>query len=202
MLWLFSPRIFYESLILLPTCKTQIPYATNLLQGTSAAAVRFYGNGIPMREHRSKLSEVRIARLQNQERGTGASLGGELRKMNERLVRHGLVPTDTASVHREGICFRGHYVGHFALDDQFDQPMAKRSPVTFSYDKRHIDEIYVHIKGCPSRFQIVTLTPPCGEKAGMDDHEIGTMMRSDVRSRAASRSCDTPRGHRARPGHI
>ena len=122
-----------------------------------------------------------------------ARLSGEPRKMDEKLVRFALMPTETASVHREGIYFHGnHYTCPFAMEhDWFVKAKKKRFPVTISYDKRNADEIFVHINKVKDGFQAAALTPACRDRVGMDHHEMEAMIRSDAVVSAQRRTGQT-----------
>ncbi len=117
-------------------------------------------------------------------------LSGEPRKMDERVVRFALMPTETASVHRYGIYFHGNYYTckYAEVNDWFVKAKEKRFDVKISFDKRNAEEIFVHIKALKAGFEVAVLTRACSDRAGMDHFEVEALMRADALASANRRT--------------
>jgi hypothetical protein len=103
-----------------------------------------------------------------------ANRSGQLRQYPEDLVKFALMPTDSASVTKEGILFRGqYYTCERAMAEQwFDRARQQgRWPVKVSYDSRCMERIYLH-RNDEKKFDVCDFTPRSRAYLGLSEWEI------------------------------
>lgn len=103
-----------------------------------------------------------------------ANRSGQLRQYPEDLVKFALMPTDSASVTKEGILFRGqYYTCERAMAEQwFDRARQHgRWPVKVSYDSRWMERIYLH-RNDEKKFDVCDFTPRSRAYLGLSEWEI------------------------------
>ncbi|MGN6094320.1 MAG: hypothetical protein ACTHOL_18370, partial [Luteibacter jiangsuensis] len=95
-----------------------------------------------------------------------ANRSGVPRAPRQDLFRFALLPRSEATVHPDGIFFNGlYYTFQRAVDEGwFTRARRKTFSQKISYDKRYIDEIYVH-GSKPGTFDVARLTPACRDRA-------------------------------------
>jgi hypothetical protein len=83
------------------------------------------------------------------------------RRFDEETVRMALLPRDTAQITHDGLLFKNLY---FTSNDPrliraFTQADTGRRPITVSYDRRSVDQIYVHLPDSPNQWLVAPLSP-------------------------------------------
>lgn len=113
---------------------------------------------------------------------------GLLSRFSENQVRFALLPQDQATVSRDGIYFRGcYYTCPEAIEQKwFVKAGRGKFRVDISYDRRLVDNIFIHVKGDPSRYFNGSLLEKSRDYAGLsfDEAEIYERLRAKMRSRA------------------
>jgi hypothetical protein len=113
---------------------------------------------------------------------------GLLSRFSEEQVRFNLLPQDQAMVSRDGIYFRGcYYTCPEAIEQKwFVKAGQGKFRVDISYDRRLVDNIFIHVKGDPSRHYNGSLLDKSRDYAGLsfDEVEVYERLRAKMRSQA------------------
>lgn len=113
---------------------------------------------------------------------------GLLSRFSEEQVRFNLLPQDQATVSRDGIYFRGcYYTCPVAIEQKwFVKAGQGKFRVDISYDRRLVDNIFIHVKGDPSRHYNGSLLDKSRDYAGLsfDEVEVYERLRAKMRSQA------------------
>lgn len=121
-----------------------------------------------------------------------ANLSGLPRAPREDVFRFALLPTAEASVTREGIYFQGaFYVSPQAMQRKwFEKARKGRFKVRISYDKRSVDEIYVHDDASDTGFHVATLNQASRRYAGLNFWELHELTREEKNINADAREAE------------
>lgn len=113
---------------------------------------------------------------------------GLISRFSEEQVRFALLPQDQATVSRDGIYFRGcYYTCPEAIEQKwFVNAGRGRFRVDISYDRRLVDNIFIHAKGDPSRYFNGSLLDKSRDYAGLsfDEVEVYERLRAKMRSQS------------------
>lgn len=113
---------------------------------------------------------------------------GLLSRFSEEQVRFALLPQAQATVSRDGIDFRGcHYSCPEAIEKKwFVKAGRGKFRVDISYDRRLVDNIFLHVKSDPSRYFTGTLLEKSRDYAGLsfDEVQVYERLRAKMRSQA------------------
>ncbi|MBW8371276.1 MAG: Mu transposase C-terminal domain-containing protein [Thiobacillus sp.] len=99
---------------------------------------------------------------------------GLLSRFSEDHVRFALLPQDQATVSRDGIYFGGcYYSCPEAIEQKWFVTAGKgKFRIDISYDRRLIDNIFIHVVGDPSRYFVGTLLEKSRNYAGLSFAEV------------------------------
>lgn len=116
---------------------------------------------------------------------------GALRAYPEELVKFSLMPKDQASVTETGIAFRGRfYTCKLAMEQRwFDKARQDgRWKVVVSYDPRDMDQVYLHVIGQRTAFEVCTLTDRSRADRHLSSWEIDQVDQRDKHRQADERT--------------
>jgi len=102
---------------------------------------------------------------------------GALSRYSEERVRFSLLPKDEASVTRDGICLNDCYYScpEAQARGWFDIAARSAFKVAVSYDKRLVDNIYIHDDRNPGGFFTATLLDKCADYRGLSVTEVAAI---------------------------
>lgn len=121
-----------------------------------------------------------------------ASRMGLLSRFSEDHVRFALLPQGQATVSRDGIYFDGcYYSCPEAIEQKWFVKAGKgKFRVDISYDRRLVDNIFIHVVGDPSRHFVGTLLEKSRDYAGLSFAEVQVYeaLRTKMRSESEQNS--------------
>lgn len=113
---------------------------------------------------------------------------GALTRFDEEFVRFALLPEDKATVTREGIRFRGcYYTCSEAMKRHWLVNAGQRKfTLDISYDKRLVDNIYIHDDTSETGYIEAVLTPRSADYKGLSFDEVDAYerLRAELRHEA------------------